>query len=151
MRTSNVLIIGGGLGGLCLAHGLAALGFSPTIFERDAGPDVRGQGYRLTIDETGSEALRACLPPQHYEFIRTTASRIGKTGAFIFLDEHAHEFHRFTFDMTALERRGLIMGRARPLAPGRRHHGLGTAGFPVLLHVDVLSRITRWRGQTIGH
>jgi 2-polyprenyl-6-methoxyphenol hydroxylase-like FAD-dependent oxidoreductase len=111
MDELRVLIVGGGLGGLCLAHALAAQGASVDVFERDAGPDVRGQGYRLTIDETGSDALRACLPRKNYDFIRATASRIGRTGGFVFLDERAREFQRFTFDMTEFERRDLITGQ----------------------------------------
>lgn len=72
---------------------------------------VRGQGYRLTIDETGSEALRACLPRQNDAFIRATAGIIGKTGAFVFLDKCARELHRFTFDTESHEQRNLITGQ----------------------------------------
>jgi len=107
----NTIIVGGGLSGLCLAHALVEQGNSVALFERDPGPDVRGQGYRLTIDETGSNALRACLPSRNYDFIRATAGIAGKTGAFIFLDERARELHRFTFDLEAGERRGLITGQ----------------------------------------
>jgi len=111
MQKSTVLVVGGGLSGLCLAHALLARGFSVHIFERDASADVRGQGYRLTIDETGSQALRECLAARNYESIRATASRIDRTGEFLFMDERAREFHRFTFDMTTLENRGLIAGQ----------------------------------------
>src|SRR5262249_30980066 len=111
MPGPRTIIVGGGLSGLCLAHALAATGGSVAVFERDPGPDVRGQGYRLTIDETGSHALHACLPSRNYEFIRATAGVVGKTGAFIFLDERARELHRFSFDLEAAERRGYITGQ----------------------------------------
>ena len=58
-RQPSVTIIGGGLSGLCLTQALIRNGLEATVFERDSGPDVRGQGYRLTIDAIGSEALRA--------------------------------------------------------------------------------------------
>src|SRR5262245_65909400 len=85
MARPRTIVIGGGLSGLCLAHGLLAKGGSVTVFERDAGRDIRGQGYRLTIEDTGSEALRACLPRQNYEFIRETCGRATQTGAFVFI------------------------------------------------------------------
>jgi salicylate hydroxylase len=58
----RTIIIGGGLSGLCFAQALTRAGADVVVCERDAGADVRGQGYRLTIDEVGSAALHACLP-----------------------------------------------------------------------------------------
>jgi hypothetical protein len=58
----KVLIIGGGIGGLCLAHGLERAGIDFTVFERDHDADARLQGYRLNIEPIGSSALHACLP-----------------------------------------------------------------------------------------
>ncbi|MEU1732393.1 NAD(P)/FAD-dependent oxidoreductase [Streptosporangium sp. NPDC020145] len=66
MRT-HVLIIGAGVGGLCLAHGLRRAGIEVSVFDRDASADFRGQGWRLTVKETGSRALRACLPPHLFD------------------------------------------------------------------------------------
>jgi 2-polyprenyl-6-methoxyphenol hydroxylase-like FAD-dependent oxidoreductase len=111
MARPRTMVIGGGLSGLCLAHALIAKGAAVTVFERDAGHDIRGQGYRLTIDDTGSEALRACLPQRNYEFIRATAGRAGKIGAFVFLDDRARELTRFSFDLQDRERRGYITGQ----------------------------------------
>jgi 2-polyprenyl-6-methoxyphenol hydroxylase-like FAD-dependent oxidoreductase len=107
----KVLIAGAGLSGLCLAHALAGKGIAVAVFERDAAPDTRGQGYRLTFDESGSTALRACLPPANYEFIRATAGVAGKVGAFVFMDERAREIHRFSFDLEAAEDSGRITGQ----------------------------------------
>ena len=80
----EVLIIGAGTAGLCLAHGLVASGLNVRVFERDRTPTDRLQGYRLHISATGNRALRACLPPEHFErFVR--ASAISNT-AVTFLD-----------------------------------------------------------------
>lgn len=66
MRTSRspirVLVIGGGIGGLCLAHGLRQAGVDVEVYERDESADGRRQGYRLRISPQGEAGLRACLP-----------------------------------------------------------------------------------------
>jgi 2-polyprenyl-6-methoxyphenol hydroxylase-like FAD-dependent oxidoreductase len=70
----EVLIIGAGTGGLCLAHGLLASGLKVRVFERDRTPTDRLQGYRLHISATGNRALQACLPPENFErFVRASA------------------------------------------------------------------------------
>jgi 2-polyprenyl-6-methoxyphenol hydroxylase-like FAD-dependent oxidoreductase len=71
----EVLVIGGGLGGLCLAHGLRRRGIGVTVFERDAGPDLRGQGYRLHMDGRAASGLERCLPADLFELYRATLSR----------------------------------------------------------------------------
>jgi cation diffusion facilitator CzcD-associated flavoprotein CzcO len=47
----HVLIIGAGIGGLTLAQALRKQGISFEIFERDAKPGARGQGYALGLYE----------------------------------------------------------------------------------------------------
>lgn len=80
----EVLIVGAGTGGLCLAHGLVASGLKVRVFERDRTPTDRLQGYRLHISATGNRALQACLPAENFErFVR--ASAISNT-AVTFLD-----------------------------------------------------------------
>jgi len=70
----EVLIIGAGTGGLCLAHGLLASGLKVRVFERDRTPTDRLQGYRLHISATGNRALQACLPSENFErFVRASA------------------------------------------------------------------------------
>jgi 2-polyprenyl-6-methoxyphenol hydroxylase-like FAD-dependent oxidoreductase len=71
----QVLIIGGGLGGLCLAQGLKKAGISVTVFERDRTPDDRLQGYRIHIEPQGNRALYACLPPDLFNtYVSTSGS-----------------------------------------------------------------------------
>lgn len=61
---TKVLIAGGGVGGLALAHALRRGGFEVAVYEQDPTPRTRNQGYRIHIDPNGNAALRACLPPE---------------------------------------------------------------------------------------
>jgi 2-polyprenyl-6-methoxyphenol hydroxylase-like FAD-dependent oxidoreductase len=70
--TPRVLIIGGGLGGLCLAQGLRAADCEVAVYERDATASARAQGYRISVDARGSGALRACLPSTLYQLFEAT-------------------------------------------------------------------------------
>ncbi|KAJ3039114.1 hypothetical protein HDV00_012605 [Rhizophlyctis rosea] len=63
MPLENVIIIGGGMGGLCLAQRLKQLSIPFTIYERDASQTSRAVGSCLGIQETGPENLRLALPP----------------------------------------------------------------------------------------
>src|SRR6266567_7669013 len=68
----RVLVIGGGLGGLCLAQGLRKAGVDVAVYERDAGLVVRKQGHRVHIDSRGELALRECLPSSLYDLFLAT-------------------------------------------------------------------------------
>jgi salicylate hydroxylase len=74
----HVLIIGGGLGGLCLAQGLKKAGISVAVYERDRTPSERLQGYRISINAQGSRALFQCLPPQLYDTFVATCGKPGR-------------------------------------------------------------------------
>jgi 2-polyprenyl-6-methoxyphenol hydroxylase-like FAD-dependent oxidoreductase len=58
----HVVIVGGGIGGLCLAQGLRQSGVGAAVYERDRSPTSRVQGYRIRISPRGARALRECLP-----------------------------------------------------------------------------------------
>lgn len=75
----EVLIIGGGIGGLCLAQGLRKNGVQVQVYERDASPDARLQGYRLNIEPKGSHALHTCLPQELWELLVATSGDPGPT------------------------------------------------------------------------
>ncbi|MEU4291444.1 NAD(P)/FAD-dependent oxidoreductase [Kribbella sp. NPDC026596] len=71
----KVLVIGGGTGGLALAHGLRRAGIGVTVFERDALRTDGLHGYRVGIDPDGSRALHALLPPELYDTFVATKAR----------------------------------------------------------------------------
>jgi 2-polyprenyl-6-methoxyphenol hydroxylase-like FAD-dependent oxidoreductase len=85
----HVIIIGGGIGGLCLAQGLRKAGVSVAVYERDRAPDARLQGYRLSIEPPGSGALHECLPPQLWQILVALSGDPGaRMGVF---DEQLHQ------------------------------------------------------------
>lgn len=83
MQNLHVSIIGAGLGGLCLAQGLARAGIDFDVYERDARTDSRVQGYRLRIDASGQAALAHCLPPDLYALFQQSCSTHDCPGAML--------------------------------------------------------------------
>jgi salicylate hydroxylase len=71
----QVVIIGGGIGGLTLAQGLKKSGVSAVVYERDRTRTDRVQGYRVHINPTGSLALHECLPAPLFEAFTRTCGR----------------------------------------------------------------------------
>ncbi|GAA2150339.1 FAD-dependent monooxygenase [Kitasatospora kazusensis] len=84
MRTGRspirVLVIGGGIGGLCLAQGLRQAGVDVQVYERDESADGRRQGYRLRISPEGEAALLACLPAPLARLLAATANTRDDSG-----------------------------------------------------------------------
>ena len=76
-----VLIVGAGIGGLCLAQALKKSGTDFHVFERDLTLDYRPQGYRLKIEADGQQALKDTLPADVYEAFELSSaiSSIGQT------------------------------------------------------------------------
>ena len=68
----KVLIAGAGLGGLTLAQSLRSHGIDVEIFERDAGPWDRPQGYRLHLDADALGAAREVLPAELHAVFAAT-------------------------------------------------------------------------------
>ena len=79
------MIIGGGLGGLCLAQGLRQAGISAAVYERDQSPMSRHHGYRISLKATGAGALRECLPANLFGLAVATSIRAATR--MVFLDE----------------------------------------------------------------
>lgn len=107
-----MLVIGGGIGGLCLAHGLRRAGVSTAVYERTRTRTDWLQGYRIHISPKGAAALHACLPPAQWEAFSATT---GKPSAGVaFLTEQLR-------DLLFLPR-GLNAGRQA--GPEGRHHSV---------------------------
>ncbi|MFI6295864.1 FAD-dependent oxidoreductase [Nonomuraea sp. NPDC050790] len=79
----HVAIIGGGIGGLCLAQGLRKAGVQVTVYERDRTPADRLRGYRVHIDPHGARALRDCLPPELWRAFLDTTGTSGQDFGFL--------------------------------------------------------------------
>ncbi|ANZ38742.1 hypothetical protein BBK82_24440 [Lentzea guizhouensis] len=82
----RIAIAGGGIGGLCLAHGLRKAGMDVEVYERERSRTDRLQGYRVHINPHGAAALRECLPERNWQRFERTAGRTGGDG-FGFLTE----------------------------------------------------------------
>ena len=81
----HVIVIGAGLGGLCLAQRLRRHGISVSVHEQDPTPVFRDQGYRLHINADGRRALEHALPPRLWQLFLATAGVPGPRS--VFLDE----------------------------------------------------------------
>ena len=75
-----ILILGAGISGLCFAQVL--LKQHPTvpfrIYERDTVFNQRAQGYRVRLDSTGQNALKACLSEELYERLKKCCAQSSK-------------------------------------------------------------------------
>jgi 2-polyprenyl-6-methoxyphenol hydroxylase-like FAD-dependent oxidoreductase len=86
---NDVLIVGGGIGGLALAQGLRKHNADVAVYERDTHRDDRLDRYRLAINPAGSRSLRACLPDPRWQEFLDTAGLPG--GGFGFLGPDLRE------------------------------------------------------------
>src|SRR5688500_14997332 len=91
----SVAIAGAGLSGLCLAQYLTRAGIDVHVYERDSGPFVRRQGYRLILDGYGLEALRESLPVALYRLALATCDDPG--GPSRFTDSRPRDASTITF------------------------------------------------------
>ena len=89
----QVLVIGGGIGGLCLAQGLKKAGIKVDVYERDVTPNARLQGFRIHIDPDGSAALHECLPENLWELFDSTGGDFSR--GFTLLNEKLEELITF--------------------------------------------------------
>ncbi|MFD9698561.1 FAD-dependent oxidoreductase [Lentzea sp. NPDC059081] len=71
----KVLVIGAGLGGLTLAQSLRRNSIDVAVFERDASPWERPQGYRLHLDADAIDAAHEVLPAELRESFARAAVR----------------------------------------------------------------------------
>jgi len=88
----RVLVIGAGLGGLTLAHGLARAGIDFRVYEQERGVHSRFQGYRIGLRTEGREALLACLPERLHALLDAVCGDL--TGPGLVLDSQLNELQR---------------------------------------------------------
>jgi 2-polyprenyl-6-methoxyphenol hydroxylase-like FAD-dependent oxidoreductase len=132
---TRILIIGGGIGGLTLAHALRCGGLDVAVYERDPSPLLHNQGYRIHIDRDGNSALAACLPPEVLDLVRRTSGVNGDLVA-----GYTHQLEQVmaqTFpptgddEITCVDRytfrQGLLTGLADAV-----HFGRTVTGYQVL-------------------
>jgi 2-polyprenyl-6-methoxyphenol hydroxylase-like FAD-dependent oxidoreductase len=79
----KVCIIGAGTGGLCLAQGLKQDGIDVEVFERDHTVTDRLQGYRLSINATGRQALKACVPGETFDRLVSNGAKPSDSVTFL--------------------------------------------------------------------
>ncbi|OZJ02191.1 hypothetical protein BZG36_05491 [Bifiguratus adelaidae] len=96
-KSYSVAIVGAGLSGLCLAQGLLGANVNVHVYERDATPHARRQGYRITVDKDGLSALKDCLPDQFFQVVLATASSTSEVGHFRFTNERLQDIFTLTF------------------------------------------------------
>ena len=121
--TPVVLVVGAGIGGLCLAHGLRAAGIPVRVIERTRSRTDWVQGYRIHIDPHGSTALRSCLSPGAWQSFLDAVS--DQAGGFAF---HTEQLARL------LE---LPDAAGRDPDPARRHHGVSRIALREVLLTDL--------------
>lgn len=63
----RVIIVGGGLGGLTLAHGLRAADIDVAVYERSPRTGPQPASYGIHINDHGNRALHTCLPEANWE------------------------------------------------------------------------------------
>ncbi|KAG0167196.1 hypothetical protein DFQ28_006367 [Apophysomyces sp. BC1034] len=67
-----VLIIGGGMAGLSLAHALKQQGVPYRLFERDQNPNHRAQGWSMSLHFC-LDPLKKAIDPAHYDTLTAKA------------------------------------------------------------------------------
>ncbi|GAA2876815.1 oxidoreductase [Actinoplanes cyaneus] len=126
----SVAIAGAGLSGLCLAQYLMRAGIDVHVYERDPGPFIRQQGYRIILDRYGLEALRESLPRPLYRLALATGDEPG--GHLRFTDSRLRDAFTITFkdephatrQVDRLTLRSILMSGLH----GRIHYGKAAVG-----------------------
>jgi 2-polyprenyl-6-methoxyphenol hydroxylase-like FAD-dependent oxidoreductase len=125
MTNFSVMIIGGGIGGLCLAHGLRQSGIPVDIYERTPERTDWLQGYRIHINPHGARALRDCLPPAAWKSFLDTVS--AGDGGFGFMTDRGTDLLRFR------------AAEINPASadPAERHYGVSRISLRTILLDDL--------------
>ncbi|AGZ42809.1 FAD-dependent oxidoreductase [Actinoplanes friuliensis] len=127
MTDLDVMIIGGGIGGLALAQGLRRAGITTHVYERTHERTDWLQGYRIHISPAGARALRDCLGPEGWQAFLDTAA---PGGGFGFLDDRGRELLAFTEEEIGDRHFGISRtGLREVLLRGPLHTGKTFVGY----------------------
>jgi 2-polyprenyl-6-methoxyphenol hydroxylase-like FAD-dependent oxidoreductase len=137
----DVAIVGGGIGGLCLAQGLKKAGVPVTVYERDETPTSRLQGHRVHIDPQGSTALHQCLPDHLWQIFDATEGDFGQ--GITFVTEQLQELLRLRDEADAAN----PIARHRSISRITLRHVL-LAGIQDAVHFN--KRFVRYEGLPNG-
>lgn len=74
--TPRILIIGGGIGGLALAHGLKRRNIPFHVYERDATSSHRAQGYRIRVAGPAVASLQYLFDDRVWGLFELTAAEM---------------------------------------------------------------------------
>ncbi|KAF3345461.1 Ubiquitin-conjugating enzyme E2 pex4 [Verticillium dahliae VDG2] len=80
MAPKPILISGGGIAALLLAHYLHRSHIPFLVFERDASIVFRAQGYRLRLSAGGLDAIEAALGPASFQKFYDACGKTGGAG-----------------------------------------------------------------------
>ena len=80
MHQPEVLVIGGGIGGLTLAHDLYKHKIPFRVFERDRTENYRAQGYRIRISPPAIKGLQYLLRPGTMELFNISCAEMRMVG-----------------------------------------------------------------------
>jgi len=92
----SIAIIGGGLGGLTLAHFLQHSNYQVTVFEKDDDQFSRGQGYYIGLNSEPVQILKSFIPD--IPNLSLTLSEGGCPSRFFMTDEFLRELISFGGD-----------------------------------------------------
>ncbi|GAA3839008.1 FAD-dependent monooxygenase [Sphaerisporangium flaviroseum] len=76
-KSPEVIVVGGGIGGMCLAQALHRDGVPVQVYERGADAGAWLQGYRIHVNQMGSRSLSQCLPRPLWQAFVATAGDPG--------------------------------------------------------------------------
>jgi 2-polyprenyl-6-methoxyphenol hydroxylase-like FAD-dependent oxidoreductase len=92
-REIDVVVIGGGIGGLTLAQALKrTAGVNVRVFERDRDPADWVQAFRIHLNPMGSRGLHECLPTALWDVFVATSCHPGPGFGF-----HTHRLKTMVF------------------------------------------------------
>src|ERR1700676_3543803 len=71
-KSIHIVVIGGGIGGLCLAQNLKKNGLHVAVYERNHGRTHLAEGFWIEVNREGVVALRKCLTSKHFDALMAT-------------------------------------------------------------------------------